>query len=351
MPRNPHRVLSGLLLLLAALASFAASNAAAQARRTTAEIYEKSKQSIVLLLAYDSAGIPSAIGTGFFVEPTKIATNAHVVRAASKVVYRILGVERTFTAREISNFSETLDLAVLEAAEEGTPLRLSTVETLQVGERVVVIGNPRGLQGSVSEGIVAGIRGTGASRLIQITAPISPGSSGGPVFNLQGEVIGLATATLRDSQNINFAVPSSLLPRLRAAGKSWEPQIRDRGGDVRRAIAGVEFVEIKESIGLDNVDYSIQNKNAYAIKNLRYLVVLRNRNTRNVVSYKSEMVTAAIPPGLALRMETRLDGGLDYSLSPKFPQQAVGELEFRVLTYDVDETDATGSHSNDALLR
>lgn len=336
------------------LVAFGGLSSSVAAQTTTTQIYEKNKRSVVLLLAYDSAGIPSAMGTGFFIEPTKIATNAHVVRLASRVVYRVLGSEKTLTAREIANFSERLDLAVLEASEPGAPVTLSAADNPQIGEKVVVIGNPRGLEGSVSEGIVAGVRGKDTSRLIQITAPISPGNSGGPVFNTQGEVIGIATATLRDAQNINFAVPVGLVGQLRSAGKSWEPLTHERGPEVRRATAGVEFVEMAETGHFQRTEYSIQNKNSYAIKNLRFLVVLRNKDSKNIVSYTSETVTNVVLPGLSVRKSSYIDGGQHY-FHPEYISKhkynwKPGELEFRVLTYDIDERAGSGLGA-DALLR
>lgn len=353
MTRNVCSAAHVVRWYLTVMIVLASSSGDAIAQTSTAKIYENSKRSVVFLLAYDMTGIPSAIGTGFFIEPTKIVTNAHVVRLASKVVYRVLGAERTLTAKEISNYSEKLDLAVLEAAEPGTPLRLSAADAPQIGEKVIVIGNPKGLEGSVSEGIVAGVRGTDTSRLIQITAPISPGNSGGPVFNSQGEVMGVATATLRDAQNINFAVPSSLISQLRAAGKNWEPQIQNRGVEVRRATAGVEFVEVvalNYASNFKNMLYSIQNNNSYPIRNLRWLVVLRNKKTKNVVSYSTQSFNATIPPGLASRTETRLTGGEYYSVYSD-GLQAPGELEFRILTYEIEERGSIGDSGADSLLK
>jgi len=324
------------------------------AQRTTAEIYESNKRSIVLLLAYDAAGLPSSLGTGFFIAPNKIATNAHVVRAASKVVYRVLGDEKTYMAREISNFSQSIDLAILSSAEGGVPVKLNTRDEPKIGEKVIAIGNPRGLEGSVSEGIVAGLRGTGASQLIQITAPISPGNSGGPVFNSAGDVIGVARASLRDAQNINFAVPSGLLSQLADSGRSWEPQVQVSGMEVRRGNSGVEFVELQESLfSLYQVDYSIQNGNSYPIKNLRYLVILRNKATRNVVQYEEERITATIPPGLSLRKKTGFSSGNLYTLinRPNYGTRILGELEFRLLTYDIDDAGAMGASVGGSLLK
>ena len=109
------------------------------------------------------------------------------------------------------------DLAVLRvdaSAIEIHPLSIAR-STPQQGERVFVIGNPRGLEGTVSDGIVSALRRFKESGyMIQITAPISPGSSGSPVVNLRGEVIGVATAAIEGGQNLNFAIPSSKIVAL-----------------------------------------------------------------------------------------------------------------------------------------
>jgi len=106
---------------------------------------------------------------------------------------------------------EGRDLAVLRI--EGTrapPLGLATTDgAVAIGDEIYVAGNPRGLEGSFSKGNVAAIRESGGVRVLQITAPISRGSSGGPVLNDQGEVVGIVTLYLRDAQNLNFAVDVS----------------------------------------------------------------------------------------------------------------------------------------------
>ena len=90
------------------------------------------------------------------------------------------------------------------------PLTISASEQINVGERIYVLSNPKGLAGTISTGIVSGgIRRSKDTELLQIDAPISPGSSGGAVLNASGEVIGIATASLSGGQNLNFAVPSS----------------------------------------------------------------------------------------------------------------------------------------------
>jgi len=96
----------------------------------------------------------------------------------------------------------------------GKPLPLYEDEQPDIGEKIYAIGNPSGLSGTISEGIVSGIRTLEQKKLIQITAPISPGSSGGPVINNFSQVIGVAVGTLTSGQNLNFAIPASYVKKL-----------------------------------------------------------------------------------------------------------------------------------------
>ena len=101
--------------------------------------------------------------------------------------------------------------------------RLGNSDFAQVGETVYAVGNPRGLEGTFSQGIISSIRPVGIDKLIQITAPLSPGSSGGPVLNRKGEVIGVSVLTIRDGQNLNFAIPSIHLSALLAKPANLQP--------------------------------------------------------------------------------------------------------------------------------
>jgi tetratricopeptide (TPR) repeat protein len=100
------------------------------------------------------------------------------------------------------------DLAILYTIERNLPTaRLGDSDKVEVGQDVVAIGNPRGLENTISPGIISGIRSFRGLRYLQTTAPISSGSSGGPLLNMKGEVVGLTVFTVRDSQNLNFAIP------------------------------------------------------------------------------------------------------------------------------------------------
>ncbi len=102
-------------------------------------------------------------------------------------------------------------------------------KNLAIGEEVFAVGNPQGLEGTFSQGIVGSIRDLAGGSLVQITAPISPGSSGGPVLNGKAELVGVTFATYKGGQNLNFAIPSQYLKDLLAKKESPKPWERHNG--------------------------------------------------------------------------------------------------------------------------
>lgn len=180
------------------------------------QIAQKALESTVYLAVGKTSGRRTQ-GSGFFVRPGYVATNYHVIVGATKVHVNLVGSETTYSIQGIVATDEEHDLAVLKVADiNSSSLPLGNSDTVQTGETVYVIGNPQGLEGTFSRGIVSGIRKDGTNIWIQIDAPISPGSSGGAVLNSSGQVIGIATAGHRgrDAQNLNFAVPSNYLKAL-----------------------------------------------------------------------------------------------------------------------------------------
>jgi len=160
---------------------------------------------------------PIALGTGFLVrQDGVIVTNYHVIATGNVAVVKfadgtISPVDGVLAAEKVR------DLAVIKIHGRTFPtLTLGNSEQIQVGEEVVAIGNPLGLELSVSNGIVSGIRTDKekGGELLQITAPISHGSSGGPLFNMFGEVIGINAMFLEGGENLNFAIPVNDAKRL-----------------------------------------------------------------------------------------------------------------------------------------
>ncbi len=182
--------------------------------KTPAQILDESRGAVAVLVA--AGDLSMKLGTGFFVQSSGLLlTNFHVVEGTELVGVRIPGHKEILWARNAKAFDVGNDLAILEVERsDAQVVALGDSDRIHVGDPVVVIGNPEGLEQTVSNGLVGGIREIGGRRLFQITAPISEGSSGGPVFNEYGEVIGVVVSSLESGQNLNFAVPINYARRL-----------------------------------------------------------------------------------------------------------------------------------------
>lgn len=157
------------------------------------------------------------IGSGFFVKTGYIATNHHVIKGTQQISAKSVANQTRYTVEEIVAIDEKHDLAILRVSGSSPPiLSLENSDEIEIGETVYTVGNPIGLEGTVSKGIVSSMRDFGRGPLIQIDAPISPGNSGGPVLNEKGKVIGVSVSGYQGTgvQNLNFAVPSNYLKAL-----------------------------------------------------------------------------------------------------------------------------------------
>jgi len=183
------------------------------------ELVRQIKPSAVAIETFDSRGEKLSRGSGFFVEADRIVTNRHVLEGAYRAeVHSSTG--SVFPVKGILAVDAEGDLALLKIDAPAMPIRSLPLDKTspQEGESVVVIGNPLGLEGSVTNGIVSAVRDIPTfGRIIQITAPISSGSSGSPVVNMQGQVIGIATLQITGGQSVNFAIPSERISQLQVA--------------------------------------------------------------------------------------------------------------------------------------
>ena len=184
--------------------------------KTPQQIAKKALAATVLLVMEDANGKLLGLGSGFFVDTNLIATNFHVIDGAARGTAKLVGEQTEYPIEVFTAMDETHDLAILQvAAPDIQPLPLGDSDTVEIGDTVYVAGNPKGfLEGTFSDGIISAVRGGSTNKWFQMTAPISSGSSGGPVLNSSGEVIGVSVATFRDGQNLNFAIPSNYLKKL-----------------------------------------------------------------------------------------------------------------------------------------
>jgi S1-C subfamily serine protease len=182
---------------------------------TPQEIARRAYDSTVVLVMEDDQGNTVSIGTGFFVRKGEVATSLHVVEGATRGQAKLVGRKEVYEIEGVVAVDQAQDLVILRVSTDAAPaLPLGDSDGVQVGDPVYTVGNPHGLEGTFAQGVVSGIRVVGQDRLLQVTAPISPGCSGGPMLNGTGEVVGLAAAMVRNGQNLNFAVASNALRAL-----------------------------------------------------------------------------------------------------------------------------------------
>ena len=186
----------GLALAVLPLALFA---------RTASEVFALASPSVVVVYTADSEFQPLSQGSGVAMPGQAVATNCHVLAKAARIVVRDRDAPRPASLLQADT---ERDVCLLRARGlTAPPARLGSSANLRVGDPVYAIGTPHGLELTLSEGIVSSFRGQGRARLIQTTAPISPGSSGGGLFDAEGRLVGLPSFLLRESQQLNFAVP------------------------------------------------------------------------------------------------------------------------------------------------
>jgi hypothetical protein len=153
-------------------------------------------------------------GSGFFVSPNIIATNYHVMEGATNASCYLNNSDTEYKIDGYVGIDKTVDLILLKVSTLNKPVIKLSVTTASIGQKVYVIGSPRGLPATISDGIISGMRDFEGIKLLQMTASISPGSSGGPVLNSNGELIGISVSQLTEGQNLNFAIPKSYLQIL-----------------------------------------------------------------------------------------------------------------------------------------
>lgn len=180
------------------------------------ELVKRIKPSAVAIETFDLRGEKLSRGSGFFIDVDRVVTNRHVIDNAYRAeVHSSDG--SVYPVKAVLAVDAEGDIALLSVEappDKVRPLSLDRTSP-QEGESVVVIGNPFGFEGSVTNGIVSAVRDIPTfGRIIQITAPISPGSSGSPVVNMQGQVIGVATLQITGGQSVNFAIPSERISQL-----------------------------------------------------------------------------------------------------------------------------------------
>lgn len=224
---KPSRLLLALLLM-AGGAQWLDAQAPPDGSLTAREVFELTSGSVFVVEALDGDGSVKALGSAVAISSRDVITNNHVVEGASRV--RLRQGDNHWDA-SIAETDAKLDYCRITAATlAARPVVVSLISRVRVGDRVYAIGSPEGLELTLSEGLVSGIRtGDSGESLIQTSAPISHGSSGGGLFNDRAELIGITTFYVKGGQNLNFAIPTDwILGRKATAEKENVPSTRSK---------------------------------------------------------------------------------------------------------------------------
>lgn len=171
------------------------------------DVYRRAFPAVAFVVALGSKS--TSQGSGVLIASNIVATNCHVIKDASTITV-ISGAQKSIA--KVIYADTKRDVCLLSAGiAEGIPATLSNASDLRVGQRVYAIGAPRGLNLSLSEGLVSSLRGEESGKLIQTTAQVSSGSSGGGLFDDQGRLVGITTFKIQNSEGLNFALPSEWL--------------------------------------------------------------------------------------------------------------------------------------------
>ena len=231
------------------------------------DIYAKASGSVLLLTVVSATGDDVGLGSGFLVDRGKIVTNAHVADSGRVVIQ--VGPVRIPTKVEKQDSDNDLALLTIETELTLPSLTLAATDP-SPGEQIFAIGNPKGLEKTISQGVVSAHRDVDGRKLLQISSPISQGSSGGPILNSSGEVVGVAVGLLKSGQNLNFAIPVSVLQSFLSA----KPVLSTR--DAPAILAEVELLRLAQK----NDEFSVEPSSPWQAKQSRIIELLKEAFAR-----------------------------------------------------------------------
>lgn len=273
------------------------------------EIAKKCMSSTVSLIMEDNFKQPLSLGSGFIIGDGMVITNLHVIEDAKYGSVIVSGETKQHKIEGYLAVDKINDLALLSVPTlVGNSIEIDT-NSPEIGERIYAIGNPKGLSGTISEGIVSGIRTFDDEELIQITAPISPGSSGGPVINNNGQVIGVSVGTFESGQNLNFVIPTKYvlmlieqdntqITKLNIESDSENSPNNNLEDGVQEGveITNLEWQYFSSGGGMNFKDYnyllgfSVQNNLEYSISDVQLLIIIYDNNGRPIDYEKFEPI-------------------------------------------------------------
>jgi S1-C subfamily serine protease len=233
---------------------------------SVSEVVRHSADAVVLIVISDASGKEIALGSGFIISTDgRIVTNYHVIKDAKSAIVKLTN-GASFTVDGIIAANSEKDLAIIKVPGRNLAhLEMANTGSIQIGDHVVAIGSPLGLEGSVSDGIISAIRDEGSNKWLQTTAPVSHGNSGGPLLDMNGNIVGVITwgVNTQYGQNLNFAVPSDTLQAVLATSHaviSLGSSINNTPDSGKKAPSSIEGVWTSMTTGRD---YKLRREGDY----------------------------------------------------------------------------------------
>ena len=339
-----------ILLIICALAPMVRA-------QTAMNVAKKAFPSVVMIVMEDANRQPNAIGSGFFVAEGVVASNFHVVEGGAGGFVKIIGDKTKYEIEGVVGLDEFHDLVLLQVkGANASPLPIGDSKKLAVGEEVFAVGNPQGLEGTFSQGIISSIRELEGGSLVQITAPISPGSSGGPVLDGKADVVGVTVATYKGGQNLNFAIPAQYLKDLLAKKESPRPLkssskrtsqnsvLKDLGGKSTDGIVTKRFEWYSYTGQFYEFKFSVVNQLRQPIRSPKFLVIFYDNDHEPLDFKYIHMANEVIPAGLAKWTASQSVDASTGKICYDGPENSVvkrnpkpGTWEIRVLGFELIE--------------
>ena len=248
-----------------------------------------------------------------------------------------------------------MDLVLLKINNANAPsLTLGDSSKVGIGDEIFAVGNPKGLEGTFSKGIISAIRKIEEDTLLQITAPISPGSSGGPILNTEGDVIGISVATFKGGQNLNFAIPTSYLSKLLSEVKPVkklttkekpEKKVKsvlvDLGGRSTEGVIGENLLWVDYGYSeVGEFSFTLRNQLKQSVKNICCLIIFYDKDGLPLDITVTEY-SDIIPAMLAKRVKGSVEDSTRRLTTPKKGlspgEKPSTKVEFRILNLQIVE--------------
>ena len=308
-------------------------------------IAKKIFPSTISVVAEDNNGQALSLGSGFMIEDDIAVTNFHVIEGASSGYIKFINQDGIYEILGVTAYNPKFDLALIKVDKLNNPTLGLSVSNIDIGDKVYAVGNPLGLEGTFSDGMLSGVRDFEDITVFQITAPISPGSSGGPVTDDEGNVIGVATFNAAGGQNLNFVIPSKYIKELlnnQSDTKYLSSISNSKSNDFNSKSKNTnpDLIKVKNPSNALKYDvngiitFSIFNNSRKKIENIKMLFILLDDNNEPIEAVYSTH-KSTIDPKLAKRHQIYFEvtGQKLVCTASNIKNFCDNHLEVRVLDY------------------